>query len=599
VAVISLSIAAATVLSGAPANCQVDLTGEWANRYSEDAPHRGAGPALGDYTGLPLNDAARFKAEAWDASVLSTHERQCIPHVVTYALRGPSNFSIGKQVDEATGQLVAYTIHGSYGRPRTIWMDGRAHPPDYAAHTWAGFSTGQWEGHKLTVTTTHIKMGWIQRNGVPTSDLATMTEHFIRHGDDLTLIHIVDDPVYLTEPFIRTTNYVLSLNGQASFFGICGPAQIADEIAGKAKDYVPHFLPGTNTQLKEFPAAVGMPPDLARGGAETTYPEFMREMGRGPDGRSAGSEGAPPRVGNRVAPGQIADDGNVHTLRVQGNVYMLVGAGANAAVQIGPDGVLVVDTGLVDRSDKLLAATRALSDKPIRFVLNTTDDADHVGGNQKLADAGQRVSDNFSGTRADKGAAILAHERILDRMSAPTGKHSPLPVGAWPTDTYLGGLKDVFFNGEAVQLFHQPAAHADADSVVFFRKSDVVVAGDLLITTGYPVIDAGRGGTFTGVLDALNRIIDLTVPADWQEGGTMVIPGHGRLADEADLVEYRDMMTIVRDRIQALIKTGLTLEQVRAAGITRDYDVRYGATAGPWTTDMFVEAAFRDLSRQR
>jgi glyoxylase-like metal-dependent hydrolase (beta-lactamase superfamily II) len=160
-------------------------------------------------------------------------------------------------------------------------------------------------------------------------------------------------------------------------------------------------------------------------------------------------------------------------------------------------------------------------------------------------------------------------------------------------------LKDVFLNGEAIQLFHQPAAHSDADSVVFFRKSDVVVAGDVFLTTGYPVIDAAKGGSFTGVLDALNRIIDLTVPKDWQEGGTMVIPGHGRLADEADVVEYRDMVTIVRDRVQDLIKKGMTHEQVQAARPTRDYDVRYGTTAGPWTTEMFVDAAFRDLSRRQ
>jgi cyclase len=183
-------------------------------------------------------------------------------------------------------------------------------------------------------------------------------------------------------------------------------------------------------------------------------------------------------------------------------------------------------------------------------------------------------------------------------MSAPTGKIAPTPVGAWPTEAYFGETKEVFANGEAIQLIHQPAAHTDGDSLVFFRRSDVVVTGGIYSTISYPVIDVAKGGTLGGVIDGLNRIIDLTIPRDWQEGGTMVIPGSGRVTDEADVVEYRDMVTIIRDRIQDLVTKGMTLEQVKAARPTRDYDGRYGAATGSWTTDMFIEAAYRELSKK-
>jgi glyoxylase-like metal-dependent hydrolase (beta-lactamase superfamily II) len=189
---------------------------------------------------------------------------------------------------------------------------------------------------------------------------------------------------------------------------------------------------------------------------------------------------------------------------------------------------------------------------------------------------------------------IIAHESILFALSAPTGQPSLLPVGAWPTDAFATDQKEVFANGEAVQLLRQPAAATDSDTLVFFRRSDVVVAGDLYDPTRYPVLD-GASGSFRGVVDALNRIIDLTVPEDWQEGGTMVIPGHGRLGDEADVVEYRDVMTIIRDRIQDLVSKGMTLAQVKAARPTFEWDARYGTTTGDWTTDVFVERAYWDL----
>jgi len=282
---------------------------------------------------------------------------------------------------------------------------------------------------------------------------------------------------------------------------------------------------------------------------------------------------------------------------VQGRVYMITGAGGNIAAQVGDDGVVLVNAGTGKVTAKVLAAVRELTDKPIRFILDTAADAENIGGNEGLAKAGA------SGGRGQvAGAAIIAHEAVLRALTAAKGKSVPLASvspGSWPTITFAGELKDVQTNGEAIQMLHQPEAHGAGDSIVVFRGSDVVVTGDIVDFTRYPVIDTAQGGTFSGVLAAVNRIIDITVPHDWQEGGTMVVTAEGRVGDEADLVEYRDMLTIVRDRVQDLIKKGMTLDQVEAARPTFEYDGLFGATSGPWTTSMFVEAAYRDLSRRK
>jgi cyclase len=270
---------------------------------------------------------------------------------------------------------------------------------------------------------------------------------------------------------------------------------------------------------------------------------------------------------------------------VQGNVYLAASAAANAAFSVGEDGVLVVDTMPDALADSLLSEIRRVAGpKPIRYVVNTHVHADHTGGNMKLAAA------------AADAPFIWAHENVLTRMSAPAADEAAVPFAAWPTDAFFTPEKEVYFNGEAVQVLHQPAAHTDGDSIVFFRKSDVVVAGDIFVTTTFPVINVGQGGSINGAIEALNRVIDLTIPKDQQEGGTYVIPGHGRVTDEADVVEYRDMVTIVRDRIQDAIEKGMTLEQVRAARLVRDYEGRYGAVTGGWTTDAFVAAAYRSLT---
>jgi len=295
-------------------------------------------------------------------------------------------------------------------------------------------------------------------------------------------------------------------------------------------------------------------------------------------------------------------DGQVHVWHVQGNVYMLVGAGANITVQAGQDGVLVVDTGVSDMSQQVLAAIRSISDKPIRYIINTNADPDHTGGNLVIAQAGSTIAGGNVvgdiGPSAGDQATVIAFQSVLDRMSAPTGEKAPTPQGAWPTDTYTTNEKKLYFNGEPIRIIHIANAHTDGDSMVFFQKSDVLTAGDIFSTTTYPVVELDKGGTINGLIDGLNRIIYLTTPITMQEGGTMVIPGHGRESDQSGVKWYQEMVTIIRDRVQYSIKKGMTLEQVEQAHLTFDYDPRYGAVEGPWTTKMFVDAVYKSLSEK-
>lgn len=300
----------------------------------------------------------------------------------------------------------------------------------------------------------------------------------------------------------------------------------------------------------------------------------------------------------------------LEVLQVKPGFYLIGGAGGNIGVQIGPDGVVVVGSGAADKADQVLAAIKKLSDEPIRYIMNTSADADQVGGNEKLSKAGRTflpLSDTVGGelgvVMTSGGAApILAAEEVLLRMSAPTGKQSPFPSAAWPTETFSQNRKVLYLNGEAVEMLRERAAHTDGDSFVFFRHSDVVMAGDILDTTRFPVIDTARGGSIQGELDALNRLVDLTVPPVpfvWREGGTYVIAGHGRICEQSDVVEYRDMVTIIRDIIQDMIKRGMTLEEVQAADPTKAYRKQYGSDTGPWTTNAFVEAIYKGLTGKK
>jgi len=288
----------------------------------------------------------------------------------------------------------------------------------------------------------------------------------------------------------------------------------------------------------------------------------------------------------------------IKATKITDSFYTLEGQGGMIGILVGPDGVFMVDSQYAPLTEKIVAAVKQITNQPIRFMVNTHVHPDHTGGNEKARAMGRTITGgNVAGNISDaaEGAAIYAHDNVLKAMTA-RGTNPPTPTGAWPTDTYFTETKELFFNGEALQLFHPKAAHTDGDTIVFFRRSDVVLTGDIFSTTTYPIIDLQRGGSLNGIVDALNFILDITIPADKQEGGTMVIPGHGRLCDEADVVEYRDMVTIIRDRIRDMIKKGMSLEQVKAARPTRDYDPLYGATTGPWTTDMFVEAAYKSLS---
>ncbi|HET8696054.1 MAG TPA: MBL fold metallo-hydrolase [Gammaproteobacteria bacterium] len=273
------------------------------------------------------------------------------------------------------------------------------------------------------------------------------------------------------------------------------------------------------------------------------------------------------------------------TFHVQGNVYLIVGAASNVAVQIGDEGVLVVDTGGRATREQLLAAVRKLSDQPIRWIINTSADLEHTGGNETISQAGQTLNGN--------PAAIIAHENTLARMTAENR-----PITEQPLNTFFEEGRDFFFNGEAIFIYHAPG-HSDGDIMVYFRGSDVLVAGDIFMTTQYPEIRLEQGGSVDAYLAGLNKILDVAVPKWLQEGGTYVIPGHGRVADEADVLDYRDMLFIVRARIASLVAEGKTLEQVAATKPAADYDPRYGnGNGGQWTTAKFVEAVYKDLKQK-
>jgi glyoxylase-like metal-dependent hydrolase (beta-lactamase superfamily II) len=262
---------------------------------------------------------------------------------------------------------------------------------------------------------------------------------------------------------------------------------------------------------------------------------------------------------------------------------MLVGAASNIAVQIGNDGIIVVDTGGRETAEEVLAAIRALSDKPIRWIVNTQAHPDHTGGNETIPQEGVTVNGN--------PAAIVAHENVLARMSA-----EDRPTTEWPLNTFFEAGRDFYFNGEAVFLYHMPSAHSDGDIMVYFRGSDVLVTGDIFTTTHFPVVDLEYGGGINGFVDGLNFALDVTVPAFQQEGGTYVIPGHGRISDEADVVSYRDMTYFIRERVQHFIDGGMSLAAVQAEQPALDYDPRYSDEELPWTSEMFVEAVYRSLA---
>ena len=308
--------------------------------------------------------------------------------------------------------------------------------------------------------------------------------------------------------------------------------------------------------------------------------------------------------GQRGAPG-----GDVRVFEIRSNVHVISGAGANVTVQIGPDGVVLVDAGSADKADQVIDAVKRLTTQPIRYIINTGPALDHIGGNEKIARAGQSLFYRQTGPGGNAGAAnavsnsgfasIVGTENLLTRMSAPTGTQQ-FAVVAWPTETFSRRFKDLFINREGIQVVFEPDAHSDSDSIVVFRRSDVIATGDIFDMQHFPMIDVAKGGTVKGVIAALNHVLEIAIPSipmPWlSEGGTVVIPGHGRPSEEAEVVEYRDMVTVVRDRVQDMIARGMTLDQIRMANPTAGWRGRFGADSGPWTTNMFVEAVYRSLT---
>ncbi len=558
----------------------VDLSGNWS-----PAPHEEeiSDPAIAEFAGVPINQGAQAWGLAWSPSRVTLPEHQCQVHLAGYIYGGPLNLRIWEDRDPQSQKVIDIRQYiSTYEQNRTIWMDNRPHPSAYAPHTWMGFSTGKWENDMLTVYTTHMKMGELRRNGLMESDEATLTEHFIRYGDMMTHVSIITDPLTLTEPFVRSQVFRLTTGeGQAWLY----PCEYVDEVADRPRGEVPAYLPGKNPFESEYSKKIHVPVQAELGGAETMYPEIQADMKKGTFPALA--------KGPSVAPA-APPLGDIVVEHVQGNVYMIGGAGGNIAVQVGDLGALVVDTGNGRYTDKVLAAIRKLTDKPIQYVFNTTMDKDHTGGNEAIRLAGTTITGaNVTAEINDAtvGAQIIAHEKLLDRMSAPTGQEPAAPTGAWPTDTYTHGQKEVFFNEEPVTAIYQPAAHTDTDSLVFFRRSDVLATGEVFDLNGYPVIDLAHGGSIEGELNALNNILDIAIPKHEEEGGTYIIPGHGRICDEYDVLEYRDMITMIHDRVEDAVKRGLTLDQVEAANYTVDFDSRYGPG------NKFVEAVYKSLKK--
>jgi cyclase len=650
VAARSLLLLAFAVLASVPAFTQggparagnpPDISGEWRLENNEDDTT--AQPPLGDYTGIPFNEAGRLRSDTTPESLWGTPEYQCRPHSAPHQWRGLGGARILKEQDPLTRDIRAYHIQFMRSLDRPIFMDGRPHPPAWAPHSWTGFSTGEWVGNTLKVETTHLKDGYLKRGGPQTSDMYTMTEFITRHDDILDVVTVIDDPIYLDEPYIHSTTYAYDPTASVAH-EVCNATAFA-ENGGTDRHWVPHFLPGENNARSEWLKDENwFPPEAALGGVKTLYPEYRSTLNgsarldtlKVPASRSGFA------IDKRIAD-QSPSDGQVHVLPVQGNIYMLVANGTNVAVSVGPEGLMLVNTGSQQMADKVLTAINQLANatvtppatnncfgvacpgawgwsspymnavisspapaKPVRYIVNTSVSPDNVGGNQKIATSGFFPRTQAFGAAVEsvgRGASIVAHENVLNRMTTPGpgAKQAPTPAAAQPTDTYFDEFHKLpaYFNGEGVIVYHAPAANTDGDSFVFFRHSEVIAAGDLYSTVSYPVIDVDKGGTIQGVIDGLNKIIDLAVPEYRAQGGTWIIPGRGRLSDTADVASYRNMVTVMRDRIKDLKSKGKTLQQVKAARPTLDFDGRYGSTTGPWTTDMFVEAVYRTLQEKK
>src|SRR5580704_12983058 len=341
-------------------------------------------------------------------------------------------------------------------------------------------------------------------------------------------------------------------------------------------------------------------------------PQIPQPIFRAPeDTRKTGVKPGEIKAGVRPDYARLRDQ--LVVIPVQGRIHMIGGAGGNIAVQISDEGTLVVDTGDPAATEKVMAEIKKLAIRPVRWIINSSADLEHTGGNGPIAKAGVGAPPGGGGGGGggggaggggvgggggldDNGAGIIAYQKVLDRMSAPTGQTSSRVVDDWPTDTFFTPRKNFWYGGEPIEMWNEPAAHSDSDLIVFFRKSDVIVAGDVIAADRYPYIDARNGGSIQGIINGLNRIVSMAIPEYNQQGGTRVIPGHGRIMNQSDVVEYRDMATIIRDRIAMAAAAGKTLEQIKAMRPTLDYDGIYGSTTGPWTTGMFIDEVYKEVT---
>jgi glyoxylase-like metal-dependent hydrolase (beta-lactamase superfamily II) len=524
--------------------------------------------------------------------------------------------------------LIAYRV--SYDETpgdRMIWLDGRPHPSAYAEHSWEGFSTGKFDGDTLVINATHIKEGFTRRNGVPSSFRATVVEHISLDEPYMTWVVTTFDPDYLTEPLVRSVTYIRAPTVQIPPYP-CAAQQEEyrpEDIAGKYR--VPNFLIGENPFLSEVSFKYQVPLEGVRGGGETLYPEW----------RTKGMSLTAPNVQAKIVPtysdesSRIAERADaqpkrapaydkVEPIHVNGNVYLLGGAGANLALSVGGDGIVMVDSGAGPATDKVVAtiqqinqvmkpderpnsaspfantwqSTHTFAPTAVRMILNTSANPDHVGGNEKMVRSEIFHPIGVEGVDELASEVIFAHENVARRMT-----EAKLPQRAIPSNTYFSDKYTVhrFINGEAVQLLHLANAVTDGDSAVWFRKSDVIVTGDVYNSDIYPPIDTEKGGSIDGEIAALNRLADMCVTEYMAEGGTMIVPAHGWVSDAADLGYYRDMMVIIRNRMQSMIDKGMTLQQIKAAKPTMDYDPLYGREPG--VTSQFVEAVYRSLTQKK
>jgi glyoxylase-like metal-dependent hydrolase (beta-lactamase superfamily II) len=537
-------------------------------------------------------------ALAWDASRITVKQQQCAGYVPPYMFIAPGDYRIWEERDPYTQQLKVVKMYAQIAEGlREIWMDGRPHPPAWAPHTFVGYSTGKWEGNVLTADVSHIKRGWFRAPGVAQSDAATVREHFIKHGDRITYFSVTTDPVYLEQPLAK----VSVLNGlQKDPAGWLYACDDGEQILDKAEDRVPAHQFGQNPFLREYAQLRGVPLLGALGGADTTKPEFFAKLKTATEAEALAKtmpSNSPKQASHVADPNP--NDGEIHPYQVRDNVYMLVGDGANITVQIGDEGPFVIDTGAGKLTDKVLAAIAKLTPRPVQFVLNTSVHADHIGGNVKVHAAGQDPSlfGSFisnGNPSAGTGATMIGHQNLQNRLIAQTGPEA-MPVDGWPTDTILQDRRRKFHNGDGIEIFWQPNATTDGDTIAHFRKADVIATGDIFSTVSYPFIDTKNGGGIQGEIQALNFILNRTLYEHDEDFGTMIVPGHGWFCNEFEVAEYRDMLVIIRDRIQIMISKGATLDQVKAARPTIDYDTRFGATSGAWTTDMFIEAVYNSL----